>query len=85
MWDVVIVDPPSFAPSKAALDKAVASYEKIFTMAAGVTANGGLLVRRGTFLDWGFHAWLCVSVRVSINIHHMCQKLLPAYYHMFYS
>ena len=30
-WDLVIVDPPSFAPSKKALDKAIISYQKIFT------------------------------------------------------
>lgn len=30
-WDMVIVDPPSFAPSKKSLDKAINSYQKIFT------------------------------------------------------
>jgi 23S rRNA (cytosine1962-C5)-methyltransferase len=30
-WDMVIVDPPSFAPSKKTLDKAINSYTKIFT------------------------------------------------------
>ncbi len=30
-WDMVIVDPPSFAPSKKSLEKAINSYQKIFT------------------------------------------------------
>lgn len=30
-WDLIIVDPPSFAPSKKSLDKAIHSYEKIFS------------------------------------------------------
>ena len=36
-WDVVVVDPPSFAPSKQAVEKAKASYERVFAMAAQVT------------------------------------------------
>jgi 23S rRNA (cytosine1962-C5)-methyltransferase len=38
-WDVVVVDPPSFAPNKAAVAKARASYERLFEMAARVTAR----------------------------------------------
>jgi 23S rRNA (cytosine1962-C5)-methyltransferase len=37
-WDVVVVDPPSFAPSKASVPKAVAAYERLFAKAAAVTA-----------------------------------------------
>jgi 23S rRNA (cytosine1962-C5)-methyltransferase len=38
-WDVVICDPPSFAPNKAAVPKAQASYERLFEMAARVTTR----------------------------------------------
>jgi hypothetical protein len=34
----VIVDPPSFAPSKQSVPKATASYERVFAKAAAVTA-----------------------------------------------
>jgi hypothetical protein len=34
----VIVDPPSFAPSKQSVPKATASYERLFAKAAEVTA-----------------------------------------------
>lgn len=42
-WDVVVVDPPSFAPNKQSVPKATASYERLFTKAAAVTAPGGIL------------------------------------------
>lgn len=42
-WDLVISDPPSFAPSKAALSKAVPAYQKLASESAAVTARGGLL------------------------------------------
>jgi 23S rRNA (cytosine1962-C5)-methyltransferase len=38
-WDVVIVDPPSFAPNKAAVPRAQASYERLFQKAAAVTSR----------------------------------------------
>lgn len=38
-WDVVICDPPSFAPNKASVVKAQASYERLFEMSARVTAR----------------------------------------------
>lgn len=39
LWDVVICDPPSFAPNKAAVAKAQSSYERLFQKAAAVTAR----------------------------------------------
>lgn len=42
-WDLVIVDPPSFAPNRAAVPKARASYERLFEAAARVTVAGGIL------------------------------------------
>ncbi len=43
VWDFVISDPPSFAPSKQSVSKATGAYQKIATEAASVTARGGLL------------------------------------------
>ena len=42
-WDLVIVDPPSFAPSKKAVKQALAAYHKLIAAAAAVTAPIGLL------------------------------------------
>lgn len=42
-WDLVIVDPPSFAAAQAAVPKAIAAYQKLIGAAAGVTAPDGLL------------------------------------------
>lgn len=42
-WDLVVVDPPSFAPNKKALEKAAGAYRKLVAVAAQVTAPGGLL------------------------------------------
>jgi 23S rRNA (cytosine1962-C5)-methyltransferase len=43
MWDLVVVDPPSFAPNKKALDKAAGAYRRLISTAAQVTEPGGLL------------------------------------------
>ncbi len=40
-WDLVIVDPPSFAPSKKSLDKAINSYEKIFSESLRLCSRNG--------------------------------------------
>jgi 23S rRNA (cytosine1962-C5)-methyltransferase len=42
-WDIVISDPPSFAPRKDALPLARKAYERLHRLAATVTAPGGLL------------------------------------------
>jgi 23S rRNA (cytosine1962-C5)-methyltransferase len=42
-WDVVIVDPPSFAPSAKSVERAKAAYTRLFAAAAKVTSAGGLL------------------------------------------
>ncbi len=41
-WDIVISDPPSFAPSQKALPTALAAYRKLHTMAVQVVAANGL-------------------------------------------
>jgi 23S rRNA (cytosine1962-C5)-methyltransferase len=42
-WDMVIVDPPSFAPSAKSVERAKAAYTRLFAAAAKVTSEGGLL------------------------------------------
>lgn len=42
-YDLVISDPPSFAPSERALPAALRAYERLHRLCANVTAPGGLL------------------------------------------
>lgn len=42
-WEIVIVDPPSFAPNQESIAKASAAYQTLITGGARVTARGGLL------------------------------------------
>ncbi len=42
-FDVVICDPPAFAPSKQALDAGLRAYERIARLAAPLVADGGYL------------------------------------------
>jgi 23S rRNA (cytosine1962-C5)-methyltransferase len=57
-WDLVIVDPPSFAASQAAVPKAIAAYQKLIGAAAGVTAPGGLLAAASCSSHVGLEAFL---------------------------
>ena len=43
-FDVVICDPPAFAPSKQALEAGLRAYERIARLAAPLVAEGGYLV-----------------------------------------
>jgi 23S rRNA (cytosine1962-C5)-methyltransferase len=43
LWDLVVVDPPSFAPAARHVEKATASYQTLFTSALGVVAPGGII------------------------------------------
>ena len=42
-WDLVVVDPPSFAPAQRHVAKATASYQTLFTAALHVLAPGGMI------------------------------------------
>ncbi|KNG95464.1 RSP_2647 family RNA methyltransferase [Pseudaestuariivita atlantica] len=42
-FDVVICDPPAFAPTKAALDAGLRAYERVARLAAPLVAPGGVL------------------------------------------
>ncbi|MFD1481792.1 RSP_2647 family RNA methyltransferase [Paracoccus nototheniae] len=43
-FDLVVCDPPAFAPSKPALEKGLRAYERVAKMAAPLVAPGGYLV-----------------------------------------
>lgn len=43
-WDLVVLDPPSFAPNKQAAERAGKAYERLIGAGARVTTRGGLLV-----------------------------------------
>jgi 23S rRNA (cytosine1962-C5)-methyltransferase len=42
-FDLVICDPPAFAPSKQALEKGLRAYERVARLAAGLVVPGGYL------------------------------------------
>jgi len=42
-FDVVVCDPPAFAPSKQALEAGLRAYERVARLAAGLVAEGGYL------------------------------------------
>lgn len=42
-FDVVICDPPAFAPAKPALDAGLRAYERVARLAAGLVVDGGYL------------------------------------------
>ncbi|MFV0335556.1 MAG: RSP_2647 family RNA methyltransferase [Tropicimonas sp.] len=44
LFDLVICDPPAFAPSKQVLDAGLRAYERVARLAAGLVAPGGYLV-----------------------------------------
>ncbi|MEM9786144.1 MAG: class I SAM-dependent rRNA methyltransferase [Pseudomonadota bacterium] len=43
-FDIVVCDPPAFAPSKQALDAGLRAYERVARLAAQLVADGGYLV-----------------------------------------
>jgi 23S rRNA (cytosine1962-C5)-methyltransferase len=58
-WDLVVSDPPSFAPNRASLAKAMKAYGRLHRLVASLTAPGGILcaascsshVREADFLE----------------------------------
>ncbi|MCB0967508.1 MAG: class I SAM-dependent methyltransferase, partial [Ilumatobacter sp.] len=44
-FDIVIVDPPSFASNQGAVDRALAAYARLTRLALAVTKRGGTLVQ----------------------------------------
>ncbi|WP_135504833.1 RSP_2647 family RNA methyltransferase [Roseovarius aestuariivivens] len=42
-FDLVVCDPPAFAPNKSSLDVGLRAYERVARLAAGLVADGGIL------------------------------------------
>jgi 23S rRNA (cytosine1962-C5)-methyltransferase len=57
-WDIVISDPPSFAPKKEAVPAARQAYQRLHRLAASVTAPGGLLCASSCSSHFGKDAFL---------------------------
>jgi 23S rRNA (cytosine1962-C5)-methyltransferase len=57
-WDLVVSDPPSFAPSEKAVPRALASYRRLHRACAAVLAPGGLLCAASCSSHVGLDAFL---------------------------
>jgi 23S rRNA (cytosine1962-C5)-methyltransferase len=57
-WDIVISDPPSFAPRKDAVPAARQAYERLHRLAAAVVAPGGLLCAASCSSHFGRDAFI---------------------------
>jgi 23S rRNA (cytosine1962-C5)-methyltransferase len=57
-WDIVISDPPSFAPRKDAVPSALRAYERLHRLAASVVKPGGLLCASSCSSHVGREAFL---------------------------
>lgn len=66
LWDIVISDPPSFAPKKEAVPAARKSYERLHKLAASVTAPRGLLCTASCSSHFG-KADFIASVQAGAN------------------
>lgn len=67
-WDVVVSDPPSFAPRKSAVEGARRAYGRLHRLAAAVTARGGLLCAASCSSHFGreeFLASVAAGVRAA--------------------
>ena len=62
-FDVVVCDPPAFAPTKAALDAGLRAYERIARLAAPLVAPGGVLALCSCSHAAGLDAFRAASVR----------------------
>jgi 23S rRNA (cytosine1962-C5)-methyltransferase len=89
-WDLVISDPPSFAPNERAVPAALSAYTRLHRLCAAVTAPGGLLcaascsshVRAEAFLgtvDAGARAAGRTFSLVELRGAAACHPSLPAF------
>jgi 23S rRNA (cytosine1962-C5)-methyltransferase len=89
-WDLVISDPPSFAPSERALPAALRAYTRLHRLCAAVTAPGGTLceascsshVRREAFLETVENGAVAAGRRFTLVALHgaaACHPCLPSF------
>lgn len=65
-WDIVVSDPPSFAPRKDAIAAAQSAYTRLHRLAASVVAPGGLLCAASCSSHFGREAFLA-SVQAGVR------------------
>jgi 23S rRNA (cytosine1962-C5)-methyltransferase len=89
-WDLVISDPPSFAPSERALPAALRAYTRLHRLCAAVTAPGGTFcaascsshVRADAFLETARAGAAAAGRRFSLVALHgaaACHPSLPSF------
>jgi len=61
-FELVISDPPSFAPSRRSLPEALRAYTRLHTLAAGVVAPGGLFAAASCSSHGGEDAFVATVV-----------------------
>ncbi len=90
-WDLVISDPPSFAPSERALPTALRAYTRLHRLCAAVTAPGGTFcaascsshVRAEAFLETVDQGAVAAGRRFSLVALHgaaACHPTLPSFH-----
>ncbi|GAB4017099.1 MAG: class I SAM-dependent rRNA methyltransferase [Bdellovibrio sp.] len=57
-WDLVITDPPSFAPNQKALDKAIEGYTRVFASSIKLVPPGGLFAASSCSSHIGYDIFL---------------------------
>jgi 23S rRNA (cytosine1962-C5)-methyltransferase len=62
LWDIVISDPPSFAPRKELVPAARQAYQRLHRLAAAVTAPGGVLCASSCSSHFGKTEFLATVV-----------------------
>ncbi|MCS6912540.1 MAG: class I SAM-dependent rRNA methyltransferase [Myxococcales bacterium] len=74
-YDLVIVDPPSFAPSQAALLRALPAYQKLLALAMGAVSAGGLLAASSCSSHVSLEAFLTVIGQAASRCRRRCRLL----------
>jgi 23S rRNA (cytosine1962-C5)-methyltransferase len=90
LWDLIVSDPPSFAPSEKALPRALAAYRALHRACVEVLAPGGILcaascsshVDASTFMQTLDDAALCGRELTVVELHgagsdHPCVPAFP--------
>jgi 23S rRNA (cytosine1962-C5)-methyltransferase len=74
-WDVVVTDPPSFAPSEKAKPQALAAYRRLARLSAAVVTPGGILAAASCSSHVG-EAELVAAVAAGIGDERRTARLL---------
>lgn len=67
LWDIVVADPPSFAPSEQSVANAQNAYLRLFTESIKVTASGGLFAASSCSAHIGHQQFLEIVQKAVSN------------------